>query len=101
MKYRENSGGRPLDSTEVIGLHDNLSHCQLLMKDFAPQRYMMSSHSSTNRVSGYIRNRLGPNLTTGVLIIYCLNLILQLYFVMTPVIQQTYCVLLIYYIKLK
>ena len=64
MKYWENSVGRPLDSTEAIGLHDYLSDCQLLTKDFPPQRYMMSTHSSTNKVSGYIRNRLGPNLTT-------------------------------------
>jgi hypothetical protein len=29
----------------------------------------------------------------GVLIIYCVNFILQLHFVLTSVIQQTYCVL--------
>jgi len=32
---------------------------------------------------------------------YCVNFILQLHFVMTSVIQQTYCVLLLYYITLK
>ena len=36
---------------------------------------------------------------------YCVNFILQLHFVMTSVIQQTYCVLLLllllYYIALK
>jgi len=38
----------------------------------------------------------------GVLIIYCFNFILKLHFVMTSVIQQTYCVLLLlYYITLK
>jgi len=36
----------------------------------------------------------------GVLII-CVNVILQLHFVMTSVIQQTYSVLLLYYITLK
>jgi hypothetical protein len=33
------------------------SNCQLPMKDFPPQRHMMSSHSSTNKVNGYIRDR--------------------------------------------
>ena len=37
----------------------------------------------------------------GVLIIYCVNFILQLHFVTISVIQQTYCVLLLYYITLK
>jgi len=36
----------------------------------------------------------------GVLIIYCVNFTLQLHFVMKSVIQQTYCVLLLYYIIL-
>jgi len=36
----------------------------------------------------------------GVLIIYCVNFILQLHFVVTSIIQQTYCVLLLYDIKI-
>jgi hypothetical protein len=64
MTYWDNSGGRPLDITEAIGLHDYLSDCQFLMKDFPRQIYMMSSHSSINKVRGYIRDKLGPNLTT-------------------------------------
>jgi len=31
----------------------------------------------------------------GVLIMHCVNFVLQLHFVMTSVIQQTYCVLLL------